>query len=192
MTDRTHEKQPQVPSPGNRIRIAAALLAVAALVGLAVVAGRRGSSPTTAFSTNPDRWELPRLGGQGTVRLADFRGKPVVANFFASWCVACEEELPGLAKVSRELEGQVVFVGVNSLDAGQGLSMARRFGIDQWPLVRDVGGEQGSGLHDALGARGMPATVFYDASGRRIDFAGGALSEAQFRERMRRLYGVRV
>lgn len=175
-------------SRGRIVRLALALVGVAVLAGLAVISTKDGESGSTAV----EAWDLPRLGGEGKVRLADFRGAPVVANFFASWCTACEFELPGFSKVSRELEGRVAFVGINSLDGGRGLDMARRFDIDWWPLARDIGGGDGSGLHDALGGRGMPITAFYDAGGKLVDFAGGALSEPALRARLRSLYGVEV
>lgn len=145
-------------------------------------------------NTRPAAFDLPALEGDGRVRLADFRGKPVVVNFFASWCDACEFELPAFASAASALRNQVVFVGINSLETGNGLGMARRFNLEEsgFVLAADVGGRQGSGLHDALGGRGMPITAFYDDQGRLVDFAGGALPEEALREKLRQLYGVNV
>jgi thiol-disulfide isomerase/thioredoxin len=118
----------------------------------------------------------------------------VVANFFASWCTSCEFELPGFAKAAQDLKGKVAFVGINSEETGDGMSMARRFHLAEsgFVLARDVGGTAGSGLHDALGGRGMPITAFYDAQGRLVDLARGALPEDALRDRLRQLYGVSV
>ncbi|MGI9016354.1 MAG: TlpA family protein disulfide reductase [Euzebya sp.] len=126
------------------------------------------------------------------VTLAEYEGTPVVANFFASWCTACEAELPGFSKVSDELRGQVQFLGINSQETGNGLAMAQDFGIDWWPIGVDQGGGNNSGLHRALGGRGMPLTAFYSADGELLNVANGALVENQLRAELRRLYGVDV
>jgi thiol-disulfide isomerase/thioredoxin len=164
---------------------------VAVVVAVGALASTGGSS---AGSTDPRVFDLPMLTGDGRVRLADFRGKPVVVNFFASWCDACEFELPAFAAAARELEGEVTFIGVNSLETGDGTRMAQEFALADsgFVLARDINGNRGSGLHDALGGRGMPITAFYDARGRLVDFAGGALPESALRQRLRQLYDVKV
>lgn len=161
------------------------------MVAVAAVASSSGSG---VGHTRAEAFDLPALGSDGRVRLADFRGKPVVVNFFASWCDACEFELPGFAAAADELRGEVVFVGVNSLETGDGMAMAREFRLEEsgFVLARDIGGRQSSGLHDALGGRGMPITAFYDARGRLVDVAGGALPEDALRQKLRQLYDVEV
>jgi cytochrome c biogenesis protein CcmG/thiol:disulfide interchange protein DsbE len=139
----------------------------------------------------PGAFDLPSLTGSGRVRLADFRGRPTVVNFFASWCSSCDFELPGFAKLSEELKGRVTFVGVDALDTGDPLLMPRRHGITWWPLAADVGGANRSGLHDALGGgTGMPITAFYDADGKLLEVERAALPESSLRDALRRLYGV--
>ncbi len=168
--------------------------AVVAIVVLAAVlfAVRGSSSPPQPprVSTQPATWELPRLSGGGNLRMADLHGHPVVLNFFASWCTACRGELPGMATVSRQLAGRVTFAGINSQETGDGPAMARQYGVDWWPLARDIGGTQDSGLHDALGARGMPLTVFYDSKGKLLTVVYGAISEDDLRSRIQTLYGI--
>jgi len=171
------------------ISAAIAAVVVAAVIGLAHGSGSSGGS-SASTSTDPSSFALPRLNGSGEVRLADFRGRPTVVNFFASWCTACRGELPGFSKISRELKGKVQFVGVNSLETGDGMSMARDFGIDWWPLAQDVDGQQGSGLHDALNGQGMPITAFYDAKGKLLYVNPGALPEDALRARLQTLYGT--
>jgi len=174
----------------RRLRIGALAAGAAVLVGVTLLASRGG--PTAAGSGDPARWALPRLGGSGEVRLADFAGKPTVVNFFASWCDQCRAELPGFARLSKEVAGQVNFVGVNSLDDGQGLPMAKEFGIDAWPLARDLGSGSSGELHDRLGGQGMPITAFYDPGGKLVDFGDGALPEATLRAKLRELFGLNV
>lgn len=168
---------------------------VAAGVAIVVaVAATASSTGGDAGDTGKEAFDLPALGSDGRVRLADFRGTPVVVNFFASWCGACEFELPSFAAAAEELRGQVVFVGVNSLETGDGMAMAREYRLAEsgFVLARDTGGRQASGLHDALGGRGMPVTAFYDARGRLVHFAPGALPDDALRHKLRQLYDVEV
>jgi thiol-disulfide isomerase/thioredoxin len=170
------------------LRVAAVAVVAAAAVFLAV--HQTPHAPPGAVSTQRTSWQLPRLGGPGQVSLAALRGHPLVVDFFASWCTACEGELPGMARVSVQLKGKVTFVGIDSQETGDGLAMARRYGIEWWPLAVDSGGSQNSGLHDDLGAKGMPVTAFYDAGGKLLTVVPGAISEADLRTRLHDLYGV--
>ena len=68
-----------------RRKLRAAVIGVAVLILAAVgVLAFRGGSPTAGAVTNPAAFSLPTLNGNGSVRLAHYRGKPVVVNFFAS------------------------------------------------------------------------------------------------------------
>jgi thiol-disulfide isomerase/thioredoxin len=129
-------------------------------------------------NTSADAWDLPQLDGEGRVRLADFQGKPTVAAFFASWCTVCEDEIPELLALSRELEGQVNFVGINSQDNGRGLGDAEKWGIaGEWPLATDIGNGNGSALSvQTFGARGSPTNVIYDASGQMVHVELGGVT----------------
>jgi hypothetical protein len=62
--------------------------------------------------------------------------------------------------------------------------MPRRHGIEGWPLASDIGGRNGSGLHEALGGRGMPITAFYDTGGDLLHVDLGALPEPALRQRL--------
>lgn len=168
---------------------ASGVVGVAALVGLVIVAGA-GSSGGSGVS-DPEAFDLPAIEGESRVRLADFEGTPVVVNFFASWCTACDFELPGFARVSDELRGQVSFVGVAALETGDPLLMPSRHGVTWWPLAQDIG-SRGNDLHAALGGRGMPITAFYDESGNLLHADPGALDEATLRDRITSLYGIEV
>ncbi|MGH7721881.1 MAG: TlpA family protein disulfide reductase [Candidatus Dormibacteria bacterium] len=169
---------------------AAVVVAVAVAAVLVALRASSAAPLPPALSTQPTTWRLPRLSGSGDLTMADLHGHPVVLDFFASWCTACRGELPGMAAVSRQLRGRVTFAGIDSLENGNGPAMARQYGVDWWPLARDVGGTQESGLHDALGARGMPLTVFYSSAGRVLAVVFGAISEADLRGRIQSLYGI--
>lgn len=168
-------------------------VAVGVLVALAVAAGGGGSD---LDSTDPAAWNLPAMGSTAEVRervaLAEFSGQPTVVNFFASWCVECDRELPGFAAVSAELDGQVSFVGIASAETGNALFMPEKHGVDWWPLARDVGGRGGNDLAVALGARpgAMPLTAFYDSDGQPLGVWLGALLEPNLRSCLQELYAL--
>ncbi|MDQ6798479.1 MAG: TlpA family protein disulfide reductase [Actinomycetota bacterium] len=160
---------------------------IVAVAVLAITGGGRGGPGVT----KPTAFDLPALERPGRVRLADLHGRPLVVNFFASWCSSCEFELPGFAKVSDELRGRITFVGVNALETGDPLYLPKRHGIEWWPLASDIGGTNHSGLHDALGGgTGMPVTAFYDADGRVLAVEKAGLPESSLRDELHRLYGV--
>jgi len=99
-----------------------------------------------------------------TLTLSSLRGKPVLINFFASWCTVCEAELPGIEQAYKQhrADGFTV-VGVNTLESGDGLSFYRRMNLT-FPAVYDPGtpGRIGS----AYGVtQGLPASVFVDRAG---------------------------
>lgn len=179
------------PARGSRRRTIGLVAVIVALVAAFGVFVFGRGNPPAGTSTAPTAWTLPALRGGGSVRLADFRGRPTVVDFFASWCTACDSELPGFADVSAKLKGVVDFVGVNSLETGDPNSMPTRHDITWWPLARDVGGANGSGLHDALGGgSSMPVTAFYDATGRLLRVERSALPEDALKQELSQLYGI--
>lgn len=186
------------PGAPPRLAAIAVVVVVALVAGIILLVGHRGNAQgqsgasAVTTSTDPGAFVLPRLGASGVVRLADYRGRPVVVNFFASWCTACRGEAPGFLRVDDELHGAVAFLGVNSLESGDGLAFAHELGYTRWPLASDVGGQQDSGLHDALGGQGMPITAFYDRDGRRLLVSPGAMSEDALRGNIHDLFGLTI
>jgi cytochrome c biogenesis protein CcmG/thiol:disulfide interchange protein DsbE len=165
-------------------------LGVVLLVVVGVVAPSLNSGEGGDGSTEAESFDLPAIQGDERIRLADFEGTPVVVNFFASWCTACDAELPGFRAVSTELDGEIAFIGVDSQETGDPMLMPERHGITDWPLAKDIGGRNGSGLHQSLGGRGMPITAFYDAEGNLVHVDLGALPEPALRQRLDDLYGT--
>jgi cytochrome c biogenesis protein CcmG/thiol:disulfide interchange protein DsbE len=161
-----------------------------ALIGLLVVLW-----PEPAVGdTTATAWDLPQLDGDGRVALTDSRGTPTVAAFFASWCEVCEDEIPEYLAVSQQVGDQVHFVGIDTQDNGSGLGDAERWGIaGAWPLARDIGGTNGSGLSaGTFGARGSPMTVFYDEDGNVVHVQQGGLSAHQLLDALDQFFGVQV
>jgi cytochrome c biogenesis protein CcmG, thiol:disulfide interchange protein DsbE len=184
-------------TPGRlRLVVAAVALAVLGVVGFFSFRGAGQDRSTPAIdNTSPAAFDLPALEGDGRVRLADFKGTPLVVNFFASWCGPCEEELPVFADAARKLKGKVNFIAVNSQELRRpaALRMAARHRLEEAgiTLARDVGGPTGSLLHDNLAlGRGMPVNAFYDADGTLLDVGRGALLKGKLAASLARMYGV--
>jgi thiol-disulfide isomerase/thioredoxin len=97
-------------------------------------------------------------------RIAALHGYPVVANVWASWCGPCRFEFPTLQKVSAAYGKRVAFIGVNSQDSDDA---AATF-LDEAPVPYPSYTDGGGGIADELGARGLPATAFYDPRGKLI------------------------
>ncbi len=98
--------------------------------------------------------------------MAEFRGTPVVLNFFASWCVSCDRELPLFRQAVDDFGDDVQILFINSNETGNWRPMAERNGIDDQILIDDTGGSNNIGLYRSLGGTGgMLLTAFYDTDG---------------------------
>ncbi len=156
----------------------ATLLLSAISVG-GVLLYRAHQSPPTQYATD----DLPRLDGQGTIRLADMRGHPLVLNFFASWCPACIAEMPAIDRVYRQAGGKLFVVGVDEQDTpAAGLDLARSVGVS-YPLAVD----SGSLLYQELQGEGMPITAFYRSDGSLAQVYDGELDEQLLQQTIRGL-----
>jgi thiol-disulfide isomerase/thioredoxin len=170
--------------------ISAGLVIVVAVVALAV---RSTSNSAQSGDVSAVAFDLPRLNGHGRVRLASLAGRPTVVNFFASWCTACNAELPDFRRAANASRGEMNFVFVNSNESGDWHPMAERNGILGLSLAKDINGTDGNGLYRSVGGTGgMPITAFYDARGRLVDRSYGALTGGLLDQKLQQLYGVRV
>ncbi|MHB8297412.1 MAG: rhodanese-like domain-containing protein [Dermatophilaceae bacterium] len=174
--------------------VGAAVLVVATVAALAFGSRSGVGSSAAGLSANKDAFVLPGLLDDGRVSLAAHAGRPVVVNFFASWCVYCNEELPGFVQVANSTRGKVDFVGIDTYDTGDGAAMARRFDLAGagFALARDIGAAPGSELWSSFGGQGLPVTAFYNAKGKLVDFSGGMLTQDQLQQRIKTNFGVDV
>lgn len=170
--------------------VAAGVAIVAVVLALAA---RSGSNPDERGTVSANAFDLPSLNRNARVRLTAFAGKPTVVNFFASWCTACDSELPEFRRAADALAGKVNFVFVNSNESGDWRPMAERNDILRFTVAKDIKGTAGNGLYRSLGGTGgMPITGFYDARRKVIDVSYGALTGGLLDRKLEQLYGVRA
>lgn len=167
------------------LRLLAGALVVATGATAAVLAtgADRPTAPALAGTVAPS-FSLDDVRSPGTA-VALPPGTPVVVNFFASWCEPCREELPVLEQASREAAGRVAFVGV---DVGDSRSKAAEL-LDAAGVTFPAGYDPDREVATDYRLRGMPTTVFVDASGRVADVAHGRLSAADLDRRLAPLRG---
>jgi thiol-disulfide isomerase/thioredoxin len=101
------------------------------------------------------QFSLPLLVGDGELASAELAGRPVVINFWGSWCEPCKKELPAFQRTYADYQNEVEFVGINMKDnLNDARAMAEDFGLT-YPLVV---GE--TGLEREFHLVGYPTTVF--------------------------------
>lgn len=134
------------------------------------------SSSEDAIERAPDFTVIDRDGKP--VKLSDLRGKPVILNFWASWCGPCQSEMPDFQKAYESYGEDVHFMIVNVTDGGRETVETARAYVDgqgyTFPIYFDTT------LEAAIlyGASAIPLTVFLDAEGRLVAYASGALTAA--------------
>ena len=133
-------------------------------------------------------WQLPNLSRpSAVVSLAQFRGHPLVLNFWASWCPPCRAEMPALERVSRLLAGRVGFAGLDTNDErGAGLAFARRTGVS-YPLA--TGNAQ---VYGSYGINGLPTTFFISADGVIAGRQVGGMTQAGLETLIHQVVGITV
>jgi cytochrome c biogenesis protein CcmG/thiol:disulfide interchange protein DsbE len=128
----------------------------------------RGAYP--AAPTTP----LPLLAGQGDRTLADYRGRIVVLNFWASWCDPCRAEAPLLEQAARKLAGAGTVLGVTYRDTTpDSLAFVQQYGLT-YPSVRDVDGK----LAQSYGTKALPETFVIDRNSRIVGVSRGEVTQA--------------
>lgn len=170
-----------------------ALVAVVGLLGLflwaTVVSGRgrslvaavaAGETPVApafgleAIWPEDGGWPVELAGAlaDGELSVEELRGRAVVLNFWASWCLPCRDEAPLLEASWRRYGDRVVFVGINVRDLrSDAVAFLRELGVP-YVSVRD----RSDDAYDAYGLTGVPETYYLDAAGRIVAHTPGAVT----------------
>jgi len=161
---------------GSIVVFAAALIAVSLATGSAAAPQ---TYPAAAFNLTA----LGQSGGgqsgggeSGTkVSLSQYQGKPVIINFWASWCSPCQQETPLLASWYKQQHGKVVLLGLDENDsATSALAFAKAKGIS-YP----IGFDPTTIAASAYGVNALPQTFFLNAQHRVVDHIAGAVTTAE-------------
>ncbi len=170
-------------------------LALIVTVGLIVLFGVRlvqAKEGPLATGMAPS-WELKTFEGQ-TLRLSDLRGKPVVLNFWASWCQPCRQEAPLLEAAWEQYKTQnLLVIGVDYVDTEP---EAKKY-LQEFKITYPNGPDRGTVISQAYHITGVPETYFItregkllggvDANGKPYGNWIGPIPEAALRERVERL-----
>jgi thiol-disulfide isomerase/thioredoxin len=129
----------------------------------------------------PD-FRLTRLNGKGKVSFSQFKGKPVLLNFWASWCPPCRVEMPGLSEVHEKYRKKgVEFLLIATSDTRKDAEAFLRSNKISIPAVID---EHGDSVLRKYRGRELPATYFIDRQGMVVAWAIGFLTEGQVAEQL--------
>jgi cytochrome c biogenesis protein CcmG, thiol:disulfide interchange protein DsbE len=179
MTDAVSETQalPSRRLPWGQILIFTFVLGLLALVAFQMKHnGPLAAGQVGAGEFAPD-FTLTTFDGV-TYKLADLRGKVVVVNFWASWCVPCADEAPDLENTWRHYKDQgVLFIGVDYVDTE---TAARAF-MQRFDITYPNGPDLGTRISQAYRIKGVPETYFVDQAGRLAFVKIGPTTEAELR-----------
>ena len=172
------------------------LLIILSIVGivLAIVAAglllMQGKAENESFSKNSletrepaPNFTLALIDG-GNFNLNDYTGRPVLINFFASWCLPCREEMPVLEKIVHEYEPKgVVFLGIAVDDTEEKM---KDF-IAKYGVTFPVGLDKTAAIQKSFGLYGIPTTYFIDKQGIITYFHSGSVTEELLQHELNKL-----
>jgi thiol-disulfide isomerase/thioredoxin len=188
--------------PLSAIAAATALALVAALGVLALLddgdtdGAAAGDGTTEGYELTP-AGDLP--GSVAEVRLGSLEGgadrslgellgaRPVVVNFFGSWCAPCVEEMPAFERVHQALGERVGIVGMSNRERSPADALAI---IESTGVTYPTFDDPDASALTYFGGLGMPTTVFIDTAGNVVDVHTGPLTEAELRGKITDLFGV--
>ena len=156
-----------------------AALAVIGLLAFGLL--KKGGSALAVGEPIPSATtELPRLDGGGTGSLADYRGRWLLVNVWASWCDPCRTESPALERFYRAHGGpDFTILGVDTNDlTDDALGFVRRYGIT-YPQLRDGTGDF---AQEQLGTTGVPESFLIEPDGDLVLHSLGPVTDAYLRQ----------
>lgn len=164
----------------NRFIVPGVLLGVVALLGYGLLTPP-ADPPSMLVDKPAPTFTLRDLGGRPH-DLAALRGKPVVLNFWASWCVPCRQESPLLKAVSSTHGDQVSFLGVIYNDQpGTARAFMNEYGLS-YPALLDPGSK--TAIQYGIGQ--IPVTYVLDAAGKVVFHKLGPVEDAEFMAALRK------
>ena len=152
-----------------------ALAVVLALLGLLGWKVFASEGPVARVGEPVPSFDLPTLDGEGRLVVDGKRAKPMVINFWATWCGPCRDEAPILAAAWRKYRGRVDFVGVDIKDFnGDANDFVREYDL-RFPMAYDGSGS----LWEPWGITALPETFVVDSSGTIVAHQARAFDDAE-------------
>jgi cytochrome c biogenesis protein CcmG, thiol:disulfide interchange protein DsbE len=160
----------------QQVALGAVLAGITVIVALGFTAAGRGS-PQHAPPAPAKNFSLATLGHPGQrISLSSLAGRPVIVNFFASWCAPCQKETPLLARFYRARHASVTVIGIDVNDqASSALAFVRKSGVT-YPVATAAAS---NATLIAYNLPGLPATYFLDARHRIVKRVYGAVTQAE-------------
>jgi len=168
-------------------------LFIAAVIAVSLLTSGTATTPDGSAATSTGAAGLPNgtiaagftldaLGKPGQrVSLSQYHGKPVIINFWASWCAPCQQETPLLASWYKQQNGHVVLLGLDENDiAADAIKFADAKGVS-YP----IGFDPNVTVAPAYNVDGLPQTFFLNAEHRIVDHVLGAVTRAELAEGLR-------
>jgi cytochrome c biogenesis protein CcmG, thiol:disulfide interchange protein DsbE len=162
-----------------------AVLAVVGLLGFGLIS--KGEASLAVGDRAPDK-ELSRLGQPGSGEIADYRGKWVLVNFWASWCAPCKTEAPALETFQKQnAPHDFTVLGINLDDTtGDALDFVHRYDLT-YPQLREG---DGSDRRDAYGMTGFPESFLIDPQGHVALIRRGPVDQSYLAQQIAPLIGI--
>jgi cytochrome c biogenesis protein CcmG, thiol:disulfide interchange protein DsbE len=168
-------------------RLVPAMITGLFLIGVVVYGLVRPAPERSAAPGRLLEFELPRLNGSGTVSHDDLLGRPVILNFWASWCIPCRREMPLFERMHQRFSDEVTIIGVDVKDAEIN---AKEF-VDEYDITYEILRDPEAKLAGRLEVDPLPQTFFVDANGRLSgDPVLGEISEEELLARIEDLSGA--
>ena len=150
-----------------QITIWSVLVALLVVIFMGLQRAQEGNvqagAETDQFDFTMPLFEGYEYANADEISLTDMRGKVVVLNFWASWCVTCKDEAIELEEAWRKYEptGEVVFIGVDYVDTEP---EARGY-LERYGITYPNGPDMGTQISQAFRIKGVPETYFLDRDG---------------------------
>ena len=138
-----------------------------------------------AVATKASDFTMQEANGNN-VLLSSFEGKPVVLNFWTSWCSYCKAEMPYFEDAYKQYGGQVQFIMLNAVKSEKSSEDGKNFIKDSaytFPVFYDTDGK----AMTSYGIRGFPATIFIDKDGKIVEKSLGALTKEKLDQNIQAL-----
>jgi cytochrome c biogenesis protein CcmG/thiol:disulfide interchange protein DsbE len=150
----------------------------AALIAVSLATSSSAAPPPAPVARG---FTVAALGAPGNVSLSQYQGKPVIVNFWASWCEPCKSETPLLATWYKQEHGKIALVGLDENDSSaKALAFARAKGVSY-----TLGSDPLMNVAGAYDLSALPQTYFLNAQHRIVEHVLGALTKADLAEGVR-------